>query len=763
VTNPLEVLAAGAAHTLEELAHNLDTLTSGIGSAALEFTQNLGGVLNGHVIAALEKPLPATDPMSAYRYLYSRRQTLIDGARQRPLIRMQDGNYNQLARLGQEMSCRTEEVAADTGEAGVVIRGNDYLGEWVRNAVRLDQDLHLSVDPIGTQPDWPTRWGGKITTINVKRDSSGIHTVELIASANREHLKTILVGSTPWFPPEVQPIKMWMLPANIRTGCMVTLFINLARLYFPGLSTFTNIANPAGWINPLGVDALLNFDPLSWPIFPQFVNPLVDQSRTSILTGAWTNFHDVTRDPLKDAGCTARVYTVFTDDPTNPQPELEALVGKKLADLARPHRNQLMVAFEDHSGADGPTGTAADGPIRLVAKTLDDLITSTVFPVDEDDDGEVDPVFQKLFGVAPKKPWAIYRDGQHSGIIESQYTQHKGPTLTVMTGSKSPRLVNDLQTFAIRWGISQIAQVIPAGPAGAYEAPFVEGLDNCFGGETRYITQNGSKSLEETCGTTQLVLGHQGLWTPAEIKSFGEQELSEVTVTRGRERQVIRATADHDWFRYDGHQMVRCPTNGLLAGDRLVTPKNDAWIVSDVCCRGAREQVFCAVVPDGHAFTLHNGTLVSNCYQGQLDNILLAWERYTDIFRALDTGDMAYQEWLEHPGSSAYTISAVLNLRLGNFKKRAYRSFKTSIRNAAPYIINYDILLDDRVGFEQDGILYADRMSAVRYEYDRHMPITYTVSVGDDSKERDPFSQGVAVLQAVYSLASYALGEGSLF
>jgi hypothetical protein len=47
----------------------------------------------------------------------------------------------------------------------------------------------------------------------------------------------------------------------------------------------------------------------------------------------------------------------------------------------------------------------------------------------------------------PKPPWAIYRDGQYSGIIESNYTQHKGPVKTVMTGGKSPKLVNDIQTF----------------------------------------------------------------------------------------------------------------------------------------------------------------------------------------------------------------------------------------------------------------------------------------------------------------------------
>jgi hypothetical protein len=609
---------------ISELVHDVE----GLVDIPLEFTRNLANTFTDHVIAAFQKPLPTQDPVSSYRYLHSRRQTLVDSVRQPPLIRMQDQNYNQLATIGQERSCRFEEIASDAGEAGVVIRGGDYLGDFVRNAVRVETDLHLSIDPVATQPDWRTRWGGKITDIHVKRDSSGIHTVELIATSNREHLKTILVGTTPWFPPEVQPIRMWMLPANFRTAAGITLFINLARLFFPPLSVITNIFNPGGWINPLGVDALLNFDPLSWPIQVQFINFLTDQSRTSLLTAAWSNFHDMIIDPAKDAGGCARVYTWFTEDTTSPHPELELLVGKDLASLARPHRNCLVAAFEDHSGVDGPTGTVLDGPINLFAKTLDDLITTTVLPVDENDDGEVDPVFRKLFGVAPKKPWVIFRDGQASGIVESQYNQHKGPVLTTMTGGRSPKIVNDLQTFGIKYGLSQISNAIELA--------------------LREKVPPGTPGLEEV-------------------------------------------------------------------------------------------------------------------YQGQADNILFAWQRYTDIFRALRTGDFAYLEWFEHPGSSAYTVSAIINLRAGNFKKRAFRSFKTSIRNGAPYIINYDFLLDDRVGFEVDGILYVDQVGAIKYSYDRRKPITWEVSVGDDSKDIDPFAQGIRALQAVYSVASMAAGEGWFF
>lgn len=501
-------------------------MTDPLVAAELEFTRYLQQ-MQDYVIGLVSKPLPATDPVAAYRYNESRARTLQNAFRQRPLLRMQDSNLEQFASIGGERSVRFEEIATDTGEAGIVIRGGSDLGDFVRNAVRIEEDLHLSIDINPLRPSWKTRWGGKITTINVKRDSSGVHTVELIASAQREHLKHVLVASTPFFAPEVQPLSMWLMPANCRTACATTLFINLMRQYVPGLSTVTNIMNPFGWLNPLG-DGLLNFNPQQWPIQIQFVNAALDQSRTTVFTGAWNDFHTASLDTMRDAGVCARAYTYFTDDVDNPQPELAALlpatplkdipiVGSVLtaveaylenksldeipddltiADLARPQRNCVLIAFEDHAGYGGPTGTAADGVINLFASTLDDLISTVIFPVTDgevdgvvDPEAPVDPVFKQLFDVAPAPPWAIYRDGQFSGIIESNYTQHKGPVKTVMTGGKSPKLVNDLQTFGIKLALSQLQTVITAGQWGqAGGPPIGAGLDELYQGQLRPST-----------------------------------------------------------------------------------------------------------------------------------------------------------------------------------------------------------------------------------------------------------------------------------
>lgn len=784
----------------------------------LQFTKNLAKQMDDYVIGAFSRPLPATDPLSSYRYLRSRSETLKGAFKQRPLVRMQDKNLQQLATIGTEMSCVAEEIASDTGEATVVIRGGDYLGDFVRNAVRVEEDLHLSIDQNPTRLSWKTRWGGKITTINVKRDSSGIHTVELQASAQREHLKHVLVGSTPLFPPEVQPIKMWLMPANCRTGCAITLFINLLRQFDPIASIPTNIFNPFGWVNPFGPDALLNLNPLQWPIQVQFVDPLLDQSRTTLITASWQDFHTVTSDVMKDAGVAARAYTYFTDDVDNPHPELQSLLPNTLlsdipivgqlvglvesflnntglaelptnatvADLARPERNCVLVAFEDHSGYSGPTGSAADGVINLFASTLDDLITSTVFPVpDPSSPTGIDPIFEKLFLVAPPPPWAIYRDGQFSGIIESNYTQHKGPVKTAMTGGKSPKIVNDLQCvsgdsivegpdgneridilaakgdpFRV-WSITPSGERVAAwathafkkGTAELFEYRLDDGRAIKATHQHRFLTQAGfMHGADIGAGSKIATADHNRIRTvdnhvAVDVSGTQYENMGETAALTFREVIDLRSLGVDDFYDMHVPGWQNYSANGF-------------WNHNTFAIRYAISQIGQSLPLVGELPGVEG---LDNLYQGQLDNILLAWQRYTDPIRALYTGDVGYLERFDRPGGSAYTISSVLTLRQINWKTRAFRSFKTSIRNAAPFIIGYDILLDDRVGFEQDGILYVDQVAAIKYEYDRHKPVTYTVSVGDDTKDEDPFAQGIRAIQAVYTLIGSVVGEGTLF
>ncbi|HJT94174.1 MAG TPA: hypothetical protein VJ777_19940, partial [Mycobacterium sp.] len=51
----------------------------------LDFTRNIGGNMQSALIGALSAPVPASDPMAAYRYLRGRRDIIADAGKQRPL------------------------------------------------------------------------------------------------------------------------------------------------------------------------------------------------------------------------------------------------------------------------------------------------------------------------------------------------------------------------------------------------------------------------------------------------------------------------------------------------------------------------------------------------------------------------------------------------------------------------------------------------------------------------------------------------------
>lgn len=105
---------------------------------------------------------------------------------------------------------------------------------------------------------------------------------------------------------------------------------------------------------------------------------------------------------------------------------------------------------------------------------------------------------------------------------------------------------------------------------------YAEGFphNNCFAGETRFLTTAGIVSLSETAGQTVDVLTTGGNWKEATIQSFGVQPLMKLSVQRGDERREIFTTADHRWIAYAserGRRRIDQVTSALKPGARLVS------------------------------------------------------------------------------------------------------------------------------------------------------------------------------------------------
>ena len=574
-------------------------------------------------IGAAGVPNPTKAPISAYRYLDAKRDIIDAEARTRPLIRLWDNRHQYIGTVASELSVDVEELLHETGQGDITLRGDDWLVDFLRTDVRRDEDLHITVDPYPHRRNWRWRWGGKVTNVRVKRGEDGIRTVTLECSHNREHWKHLLFGATPFSDPAAQPIKAWLLPANTRTAIATTGFINLARNFWPILALPTNALNPFAWVGE--ASNLLNLNPLNWPIQMQFVNPLLDQSRFTVLMSRWSDAHSVTESLLRDAGCSVRAFVWLPEDEDSPHPELAAIVGEA---AARPTRACVVLAVEDKSGVTGPTGSALDGGLSLVAATADNLVTETLFAIDADGDGVTDPFIRKLLGVAPAIPDIAFRDTEQSSIVSSEHSMFRAKASKILTGGKSPGFINQIQTFAIKYALSQISQVISY-PGSATQSP-------------------GSPGLEEI-------------------------------------------------------------------------------------------------------------------YQGQFDNMLLAFIQITDPVRSSRSGPYGYLEHFEQGSGSAYTISSAMTLREGHFKTRAYQAFKVQIRNGGSHTMYYDYDLGTRCHFEINGVLHTDQITAIKLRYDQSTPKTFDLSIGDDRESENPAAAAMRSLANLWNAVGMLLGSGDMF
>ena len=378
-------------------------------------------------------PDPVKAPISAYRYLDAKRDVIDAEARTRPLIRLWDNQMRYIGTIASEKLLNAEELLHDTGQADIVLSGDDWVLDLMRRDVRKDEDLHITIDPYPNNRSWRWRWGGKVTNVRVKRDENGLRTVTLECAHNREHWKHIYAGATPFCDVSTQPIKAWLLPGNTRTIVSTTAFVNLARNFWPLLSLPANLTNPTAWVGE--ASKLTHLNPLDWPIQVQFVNPLFDQSRFSVIMSRWSDMHSISEALLRDAGCHVRAYTWLPEDEDSPHPELAALVGQA---AARPTRACVVLAVADLSGVTGPTGTAADGALNFLAATADNLVTETLIPLDQDQDGVTDPLIRKMLGVAPKVPDITFRDTKRSSIVSAEHSMFRSKAHKILTGGKSP-------------------------------------------------------------------------------------------------------------------------------------------------------------------------------------------------------------------------------------------------------------------------------------------------------------------------------------
>src|SRR6266536_791157 len=97
---------------------------------------------------------------------------------------------------------------------------------------------------------------------------------------------------------------------------------------------------------------------------------------------------------------------------------------------------------------------------------------------------------------------------------------------------------------------------------------------HCLAGETRVLTWEGVRPINELAGGTHRILARDGTWVEAPFRSFGVQPLMRLVVTRNGQRKELFATPEHRWFVRSGkdqRKVREVVTSDLRRGHRLAS------------------------------------------------------------------------------------------------------------------------------------------------------------------------------------------------
>lgn len=141
-----------------------------------------GFVSRSQVRPQLKQISEYNDAVTKYRLLNERRQLIVDANRQRPLLRLMDKRWDYLGTVATEKAANWERLLDDSGTGTISLRWSDWLADLCAHKTRVQEDLHLAIDPNPNQRHWRTRLGFKVTDIRaVKHDDGTPH------SGDRRH------------------------------------------------------------------------------------------------------------------------------------------------------------------------------------------------------------------------------------------------------------------------------------------------------------------------------------------------------------------------------------------------------------------------------------------------------------------------------------------------------------------------------------------------------------------------------------------------
>ncbi|PBC38463.1 phage tail protein [Rhodococcus sp. ACS1] len=154
-------------------------------------------------------------------------------------------------------------------------------------------------------------------------------------------------------------------------------------------------------------------------------------------------------------------------------------------------------------------------------------------------------------------------------------------------------------------------------------------------------------------------------------------------------------------------------------------------------------------------------------YQGQLSDVFLAFQRFTDAERARQGGPYMYQEYVDTTGGSAYTIDAMVAGRSAVWDTRGYVSHSITVHDGSPFIFGTPergghFSIGHLVGFELNKTIYTDYVTKATFKDSRDTRATWTITIGDGSDEEGEAARSARKISSLFGIAKdIALDTGA--
>ena len=112
---------------------------------------------------------------AAWKHGQQTRAKRAEARRTKPLIRIWDGNWNYVGTVtGVVIEARTQWKLNDTDGATITLPIDHWISAWILRFDSRDvKNIHITSDKDGT------RWGGRVTSVNIIKNTDGTRLLEL--------------------------------------------------------------------------------------------------------------------------------------------------------------------------------------------------------------------------------------------------------------------------------------------------------------------------------------------------------------------------------------------------------------------------------------------------------------------------------------------------------------------------------------------------------------------------------------------------------